>query len=94
MFRVERHKWWTADRSRLVDSGDPGAAFLAYPAGSEVPDDEARRVGLLLVPPGGPKSRAKPPDKAAPRPPDKGGLIINRSTDRSATSSAKEAGHA
>jgi hypothetical protein len=45
-FRVEKHKWWNSTRTRLVDTGDPEAAFLAYPRGTDVPDDEARRVGL------------------------------------------------
>lgn len=49
-FRLERHKWWTADRTRLVDTGDPDAAFLAYPGGTELAETEARRVGLLAAP--------------------------------------------
>jgi hypothetical protein len=45
--RVERHKWWNADKTRLVNSGDPDAAFLAYPAGTELAESEASRVGLI-----------------------------------------------
>lgn len=45
--RVERHKWWTSDRTRLVNSGDPEAAILAYPAGTELAESEALRLGLL-----------------------------------------------
>lgn len=46
-FRVERHKWWNADKTQLVDSGSPDAAFLAYPAGTELAQSEAVRVGLV-----------------------------------------------
>lgn len=45
--RVERHKWWTADRSRLVNTGDPDAAILAFPAGTEVAETDAVRLGLI-----------------------------------------------
>jgi hypothetical protein len=51
--------WWTADRSRLVPTGDPDAAVLAYTAGDEVADSEAARVGLVPA-----KATAKPLDKA------------------------------
>jgi hypothetical protein len=51
-YRVVGHKWWTADRTRLVDTGDPDAAFLAFPAGTDLAESEARRVGLLAAGPG------------------------------------------
>ena len=38
--------YWTNEREELVPEGDPRAAFLAYPNGEEVADEEARRVGL------------------------------------------------
>jgi hypothetical protein len=38
--------YWTNDRADLVPEGHPDAAFLAYPAGEEIPDEEARLSGL------------------------------------------------
>ena len=76
MFRVDSHKWWTADRSRLVESGDTEAAFLAFTAGMEISEDEARSAGLLPSA----KALGKPQDKALAKPADKAGLTINRST--------------
>jgi hypothetical protein len=78
MFKVERHLWRTAD-GRLVQGGHPDAAVLAYTAGQEVPDDIARRDGLLPV-----KSKAKPADKAAARPADKaaGGGATSRKEEQ------------
>jgi hypothetical protein len=80
-FRVIVHKWWNADRSRLVDSGDPDAAFLAFPAGTELAESEARKVGLLAVKPAVPVTEpdpvpepeqkirsGRPADKMGPRP--------------------------
>jgi hypothetical protein len=39
--------YWTSDREDLVPEGDERAAFLAYPDGEEVGDEEARRTGLV-----------------------------------------------
>jgi hypothetical protein len=61
---VDKRLYRTAD-GRLVGEGDPDAAFLAYPAGTEIPDTEAVKEGLLK------KAAAKPADKAAPKPADK-----------------------
>lgn len=71
--RVETRTYRTDD-GRLVPAGDPKAATLAYPAGAEVPDAEARRVGLLEAKDdskGKGKGRSKPDDKAAKQPDDK-----------------------
>jgi hypothetical protein len=58
---VVQGRWcWTADKSRLVPDGDPDAAFLAYPAGTEIPESEASRVGL---PAAATKLAPKPQDK-------------------------------
>jgi len=62
---VTRHVWRTED-GRLVEDGDPEAAFLAYPAGSELGDAEAERLGLPLT-----KQAAKPADKTRVKPEDK-----------------------
>lgn len=42
---VDRRLWLTADRSRVVEDGDPAAAFLWAVEGREVPHVEAERVG-------------------------------------------------
>lgn len=44
--KAPHHLWRTAD-GRLVQTGHLDAEVLAYPAGSEIPDDEARKLGLL-----------------------------------------------
>lgn len=82
--RVQKRLYWVADRSRLVGHGDPAAAFLAFPAGTDLSGEEARRFGLVEpvvdVEPMGDtptKQRAKPLDKAGVRPADKGIRIEN-----------------
>lgn len=56
---LDRKLWLTADREKVVEDGDPNAAFLLGNEGSEVPDDEAKRLGL------GSKKAAEPANKAA-----------------------------
>jgi hypothetical protein len=73
-FRVPRHIWRTQD-NRLVLDGDPDAAFLAYPTGEEMAEEEARRRGILDVLEGKP-AQAKPEKAAKP------GLTINRRSDK------------
>jgi hypothetical protein len=70
MFKVPQHIWRTKDGT-LVPHGDPDAAFLAYAAGDELSDREAKARGLLTVYPE--KSRRKPADKAMAKPADKSG---------------------
>jgi hypothetical protein len=76
VFRVAAHVWRTTD-GRLVPSGDPDAAFLAYPAGSEFSDQEAARRGLTEF---GWKAKPKAADKAAPAARNKSGLAGTQST--------------
>lgn len=47
VFRVPRRLYWTADKARLVEEGDPASAFLAFPVGYELTVEEARRFRLL-----------------------------------------------
>jgi hypothetical protein len=77
---VVRGRWyWTADKSRLVGEGDPEAAFLAYPAGTEIPDGEAKRVGL----PAGAaaKMAPKPQDKMVQGTPKNKTITLGSGTD-------------
>lgn len=43
---LDRKLWLTADRSKVVEDGDPEAAFLYGTAGTEVSADEAKRLGV------------------------------------------------
>ena len=51
MYTVPKHIWRTND-GRLVPHGDIEAAFLAYPAGEELTDHDAKEKGVLGVYPG------------------------------------------
>lgn len=69
-FKVETHKWRTAGGG-LVETGDPAATVLVYPAGSEIPEDLAEREGLKAKSTPRDKSVTKPADKAVEKPADK-----------------------
>ena len=59
--KLDRRLWLTADGSRLVEDGDPEAAFLWAAAGDEVDAEELER---LL----GKKAKRKAEDKAVKGP--------------------------
>lgn len=67
---VDQRIYRTAD-GRLCSEGDPEAAFLVYPAGTELSDEEARRAGLLEEKKPAAKMADKLADKAADKPADK-----------------------
>jgi hypothetical protein len=73
---LDKHWWHTADKANLVPDGDERAAFLAYPRGMEIPDDTARRLGILEPEPE-PEAKAeekveeKVEEKAKPAPANK-----------------------
>lgn len=46
MIVADRRLWLTADKVRVVEDGDPAAAFLLASPGTEIPVDEAERLGL------------------------------------------------
>jgi hypothetical protein len=72
-YRVPEHVWRTRD-GRLVLTGHPDAAILAYPRGDEMSEDEARRLGIVAAVAGTPVREVK--DKA---PASKvSGVTINR----------------
>lgn len=68
---ADRRLWLTADRERVVEEGDPEAAFLFATPGKEVSDEDAERYGLK------PSRKAKDDDapvaeeKQAPPPANK-----------------------
>ena len=78
MFIADRRLWQTADRSRLVEDGDPEAAFLFCTPGDEVAEEEAKRYGLTkAAPPLEDKAvKAPPGDKAAEPEPGTPGKIM------------------
>ena len=67
--RLDRRLWLTADRDRVVEEGDPDAAFLLGTAGKEIPDAEAERLGLTAKPQA--KQSAPAEDKQAAEPANK-----------------------
>ena len=58
MHTLDRKLWLTPDKDRVVEDGDPEAAFLLGNEGTEVSDDEAERLGLI-------KAAKEPANKAA-----------------------------
>ena len=58
--RAGRRLWRTADGKRLVEDGDPAAAFLAYAAGDEVAEPDRRLVDAPAEPE--PEEDAEPDD--------------------------------
>lgn len=77
-FTTDRRLWLTADKERVVEEGDPDAAFLFVSAGKEVSDEDASRYGLdapapAPAPEPEPEKQADPPaDKQAKRAKNKG----------------------
>ncbi len=74
-YRVPAHVWRTTD-GRLVKSGHPDAAVLAYAAGDEMSEDEAKRRGIVDALAGGEAADRSPKPAAKP------GLTVNRRTDK------------
>ena len=72
MYRVPERLYRTVT-GRLVRHGHPEAAFLAFPAGMELSDEEATRTGVLQYAVGE-SMREKPMDKGADRTTDKGNV--------------------
>lgn len=60
---ADRRLWLDATRERVVEDGDPEAAFLLCSPGDELADELVERYGL--------KERRKPADKARRKPADK-----------------------
>lgn len=73
VFRVPEHIWRTRD-GRLVLSGHPDAAILAYAPGDEFTAGDARQRGIIDAL-AGKAARDKPP-----RPAVKPGLTITKSS--------------
>lgn len=75
MFRVPERLYRT-ESGRLVRHGDPEAAFLAFPVGHELSDEEAERLGVTAFYETL-KARSVPIDnKMAARPADKSAVKV------------------
>lgn len=44
--QADRRLWLTADRERVVEEGDPEAAFLFATPGKDISDEDVERYGL------------------------------------------------
>lgn len=66
---VDRKLWLTAGRDRVVEDGDPAAAFLYATPGQRVPREEAERLGAVAP---ARKQAERAEDKQAGRAEDKG----------------------
>jgi hypothetical protein len=73
-YQVPEHIWRTKD-GRLVLTGDPDAAFLAYARGDEMSEDEAKRRGILDA-----VADKKTARDATPKAAVKPGLTINKAS--------------
>lgn len=69
--KLDRTLWLTADKAKVVEDGDPKAAFLLGTAGKDVPDAEAERLGLSGKPKAAEKQAAPAEDKQAAEPANK-----------------------
>jgi len=69
MVLATRKLWLTADKETLVEDGAHGAAFLFCSPGDELVDEDADRYR---------KAKAKPADKQAEAPANKGGLTATK----------------
>lgn len=47
MWQSDRRLYLTKDKARVVEDGDPEAAFLLVGAGGSIPEEDAKRYGLL-----------------------------------------------
>jgi hypothetical protein len=76
-FKVPERLYHDATKTRLLRHNDPEAAFLAFPAGTELPDEEAKRLGVIAFYAAEEKARSAPVEnKMAARPADKGGVKL------------------
>jgi hypothetical protein len=69
---AERRLFLTADQERVVEEGDPAAAFLFAAPGDDISDEDAEKYGLNAPAPKAPTKEApKPEDKQAAAPANK-----------------------
>ena len=72
--KADRKLYLTADRTRVVEEGDPEAAFLFATPGKEISDADAEKYGLKPAKPAAPaeeKEAAPADNKQAAAPANK-----------------------
>lgn len=62
---ADRRLYLTADRSRVVEAGNPEARFLLVATGKSIPFDQAEALGLIPKPS---KPKPEPEPVVEPRP--------------------------
>lgn len=68
---ADRKLFLTADRERVVEEGDPDAAFLLAAPGKQISDADAERYGLKPKAKAEAKQADEPDNKEAPAPANK-----------------------
>lgn len=69
--KADRKLYLTADRERVVEEGDPEAAFLLAAPGKEISDADAEKYGLKPAPAAEEKEAAPADNKQAAAPANK-----------------------
>lgn len=59
MYRLTEKLWLTEDGTKAVKDDDVRARTLLGIAGDEIPEEQARQLGLLKPPKAEPKAKAK-----------------------------------
>lgn len=66
--KADRRLYYNADKTKLVEEGDPSAATLAYPEGDEMSAEDVKRLGAgvkqVKEPPENKQVRAAPETKS------------------------------
>lgn len=83
--KLDRTLWLTSDRDRVVEDGDPEAAFLLGTAGKEIPDAEAERLGIEPA-----SKKAQAEEKKADEPADKAAAAPANKARKAAKKTAKK----
>lgn len=65
VYTLDRRLWLTRDKSRVVEDGDPEAAWLLGAPGAVISDAEAKRYGLIEAKAQEAPERAKAPSGPA-----------------------------
>lgn len=71
-FVTDRKLWLTADRERVVEDGDPAAAFLLASAGKELDAETVEKYGLKAAKPAEDKGGKQVANKEAKSAENKG----------------------
>lgn len=69
--KADKRLYLNADRSKVVEEGDPEAAYLFAAEGAEVPDAEAKKYGLMGEKPKEPEPAVVHSSAADPEPAEK-----------------------